>query len=80
MSDEPTIKLYALSVAAIHQGESPTAIGIQTSFVIILSTPVYDSNPLPQACAQPVWECITAHTDGFMLYDNLVLDRLTRRL
>jgi hypothetical protein len=30
MSDEPTMKLYALSVAAIHQGEPPTAIGIQT--------------------------------------------------
>jgi hypothetical protein len=30
MSDEPKMKLYALSVAAMHKGEPPTAIGVQT--------------------------------------------------
>ncbi len=35
MSDEPTMKLYALSVAAIHQGEPPTAIGIQTAIAAL---------------------------------------------
>ena len=35
MSNEPTIKLYALSVAAIHKGEPPTAIGVQTAIAAL---------------------------------------------
>lgn len=35
MSEEQTPKLYALSVAAIHQGEPPTAIGIQTAIAAL---------------------------------------------
>ena len=31
MSEEPTMKLYALSVAAIQKGEPPNAIGVQTA-------------------------------------------------
>jgi hypothetical protein len=35
MSDEPKMKLYALSVAAIHKDEPPTAIGVQTAIAAL---------------------------------------------
>jgi len=35
MSEEPTMKLYALSVAAMHNGEPPSAIGVQTAIAAL---------------------------------------------
>jgi hypothetical protein len=35
MTEEPKMKLYALSVAAMHKGESPTAIGVQTAIAAL---------------------------------------------
>ena len=35
MTEEPTMKLYAISVAAMHKGEPPTAIGVQTAIVAL---------------------------------------------
>jgi hypothetical protein len=35
MTEEPTLKLYALSVAAIHMSEPPQAIGIKTALAAL---------------------------------------------
>jgi hypothetical protein len=35
MAEEQTMKLYALSVAAMHMGEPPTAIGVQTAIAAL---------------------------------------------
>ena len=35
MSDQPKMKLYALSVAAIYNGEPPSSIGVQTAIVTL---------------------------------------------
>jgi hypothetical protein len=35
MIEEPKMKLYALSVAAVHSGEPPTAIGVQTAIAAL---------------------------------------------